>query len=44
MIAPEPIVDLPTHQVTNQVPPLLDYNLFETDPGLQAALEREGTG
>ncbi|MGO4337234.1 acyl-CoA dehydrogenase family protein [Labrys sp. KB_33_2] len=44
MIAQEPIADLPTHQVTNQVPPLLDYNLFESDPGLQAALEREGAG
>ncbi|WP_202908499.1 acyl-CoA dehydrogenase family protein [Labrys sp. WJW] len=44
MIAQEPIADLPTHQVTNQVPPLLDYNLFDSDPGLQAALEREGAG
>ena len=37
MIAQEPIADLKTHQVTNQVPPLLDYNLFDSDPGLQAA-------
>ncbi len=44
MIAQDPISDLPTHQVINQVPPLLDYNLFETDPCLREALEREGAG
>ncbi|MCX4164802.1 MULTISPECIES: isovaleryl-CoA dehydrogenase [Paraburkholderia] len=31
-----------THDVTNQVPPLADYNLFATDPALAAAVEREG--
>ncbi|GLS22510.1 acyl-CoA dehydrogenase [Labrys miyagiensis] len=44
MIAQDPISDLPTHQVTNQVPPLIDYNLFTEDPGLQEALRREGAG
>ncbi len=29
-----------THQVTNQVPPLTDYNAFETDAALTAAVER----
>jgi putative acyl-CoA dehydrogenase len=40
----DPIVDLPTHAVTNQPPPLVDYNLFDTDPGLREALTREGAG
>jgi putative acyl-CoA dehydrogenase len=31
-----------THDVTNQVPPLADYNLFATDTALVAALERDG--
>ncbi|MCP3935541.1 MAG: DNA alkylation response protein [Actinomycetia bacterium] len=31
-----------THEVHNQVPPLIDYDLFETDPVLPAAVEREG--
>jgi putative acyl-CoA dehydrogenase len=31
-----------THEVFNQPPPLADYNVFETDRGLAAALEREG--
>ena len=38
----EPITDLPTHQVTNQVPLREDWNLFETDMALQEALNREG--
>ncbi len=29
-----------THQVTNQAPPLADYNAFETDVALAAAVER----
>ncbi|WP_137936901.1 isovaleryl-CoA dehydrogenase [Chitinivorax sp. B] len=33
-----------THEVTNQTPPLTDWNLFTTDPVLQAATEREGAG
>lgn len=33
-----------THDVTNQVPPLVDYNLFETDIALAAAVERDGAG
>ncbi len=31
-----------THEVTNQVPPLEHYNLYESDPTLTAAVEREG--
>ncbi|HEY2020388.1 isovaleryl-CoA dehydrogenase [Paraburkholderia sp.] len=31
-----------THQVTNQVPPLADYNLFSSDAALCAAVERDG--
>jgi putative acyl-CoA dehydrogenase len=38
------IVHLATHDVANQPPPLADYNLFATDPGLVAALRREGAG
>jgi len=33
-----------THQVVNQPPPLVDYNLFSTDGALVEALEREGAG
>jgi putative acyl-CoA dehydrogenase len=33
-----------THAVTNQPPPLVDYNLFESDAALREALEREGGG
>ena len=38
----EPITNLPTHRVTNQPPPLPEYNLFDADPALRDALEREG--
>lgn len=31
-----------THTVFNQVPPLEDYSLYETDPALRAAVAREG--
>jgi putative acyl-CoA dehydrogenase len=31
-----------THEVLNQPPPLVDYDLFETDAALREALEREG--
>lgn len=31
-----------THEVTNQVPPLVNYNLFETNKVLKEALKREG--
>jgi putative acyl-CoA dehydrogenase len=44
MIADDPITDLASHHVTNQVPPLAAYNLFDTDPGLREALMREGAG
>ena len=33
-----------THEVLNQVPPLVDYNVFEADLALREALEREGGG
>ncbi len=33
-----------THEVLNQVPPLVGYNLFESDAALREALEREGGG
>ncbi|CAB3760884.1 isovaleryl-CoA dehydrogenase [Paraburkholderia humisilvae] len=33
-----------THEVTNQVPLLADYNLFTSDPALVAAVDREGAG
>ncbi|MBD9433177.1 isovaleryl-CoA dehydrogenase [Achromobacter sp. ACM03] len=31
-----------THTVSNQVPPLEDYSLYETDPALREAVRREG--
>jgi putative acyl-CoA dehydrogenase len=40
----DPITDLATHAVSNQPPPLEDYDLYATDPGLKSALEREGAG
>jgi putative acyl-CoA dehydrogenase len=33
-----------THEVTNQAPPLADYNLFSSDAALSSALERDGAG
>jgi putative acyl-CoA dehydrogenase len=33
-----------THAVSNQTPPLVDYNLFTTDLALQEAIRREGAG
>lgn len=35
---------MPTHQVENQPPLLVDYNLFTTDLSLQEAIGREGGG
>jgi putative acyl-CoA dehydrogenase len=40
----DPISQLDTHDVTNQPLPLVDYNLFDTDPVLREALHREGGG
>jgi len=40
----QPISVFDSHEVTNQPPPLVDYNLFDSDPILRAALEREGGG
>lgn len=42
MASHNPIRDLRTHEVTNQPPPLEDYNLFDTDTVLREALTREG--
>jgi putative acyl-CoA dehydrogenase len=33
-----------THEVTNQPPPLCDYDAFAADAALSAAVEREGAG
>lgn len=33
-----------THEVSNQTPPLENYNLFTSDKALQEALQREGAG
>lgn len=44
MSAREPLAILATHEVTNQPPPLEDYNLFDGDAPLREALEREGAG
>src|SRR3990172_6793203 len=33
---------MPTHTVTNQVPPLVDWNLFTSDPLFTSALKRGG--
>jgi putative acyl-CoA dehydrogenase len=33
-----------THEVSNQVSPLVDYNLYESDPALIEAVHREGAG
>lgn len=38
----DPVSDLPTHQVTNQPPPLGDYQAFATDRVLCEAVSREG--
>lgn len=38
-----PIAELPTHEVTNQPPPLVDINLFDSDAALTEALAREGS-
>ena len=32
------------HEVLNQPPPLVDYNLFSTDRALRTAVTREGAG
>jgi putative acyl-CoA dehydrogenase len=40
----EPISKLDTHEVTNQPPPIPEFNWFEADPILQQALQREGAG
>src|SRR4051812_5962970 len=33
-----------THEVLNQTPPLVNYNLFDTDTALREAVAREGAG
>lgn len=44
MSARDPITRFPTHEVTNQAPPLENLNLFEQDVVLHDALRREGAG
>ena len=44
MAARDPLTRRVTHEVTNQPPPLVDVNLYETDPALREALHREGAG
>src|SRR4051812_40814462 len=41
---PRPLKLQPTHEVKNQPPPLVGYNLFTTDKALAEALQREGGG
>jgi putative acyl-CoA dehydrogenase len=38
----QPTANLPTHDVTNQPPPLENFNLFKTDQTLYEAAQREG--
>jgi putative acyl-CoA dehydrogenase len=44
MASPFSSPDSRTHEVTNQPPPLADFNLFETDRCLVEAVQREGAG
>jgi putative acyl-CoA dehydrogenase len=44
MAFPEPKGAPATHEVLNQPPPLVDYDLFAADHALREALEREGGG
>lgn len=37
-----PRTDLATHEVTNQPPPLENFNLYDSDPALKEALHRHG--
>ena len=38
----DPVIHLETHEVTNQPPPLEAHNLFDADPTLKQAVDREG--
>ena len=38
------LANQPTHEVTNQAPPLAPYNVFDADLALREALEREHGG
>ncbi|MDH3737811.1 MAG: isovaleryl-CoA dehydrogenase [Alphaproteobacteria bacterium] len=40
----DPVTQLNTHEVTNQPPPLVDYNLYGGDSVLRDAVHREGGG
>jgi putative acyl-CoA dehydrogenase len=44
MVEPRRSILDPTHEVTNQPPPLAHYNVFEEDRPLVEAVEREGAG
>ncbi len=39
-----PLAELETHEVTNQPPPLVDFNAYETDRALKDAVWRAGGG
>jgi len=43
-MAERPLPPFATHEVFNQPPPLLDYNLFQSDRALRDAVAREGAG
>ena len=38
------VCQLDTHEVLNQVPPLEGYDVFDADPALREAVDREGAG
>ena len=40
----DPLTILDTHEVANQPPLLADYNIYDRDPVLRAAVAREGAG
>lgn len=39
-----PVDTRDTHEVLNQAPPIVPYNVFDGDPALREALDREGGG
>ena len=43
-MARNPMTQLATHEVTNQPPELVDFNLYEQDAALVEGLRREGAG
>src|SRR4051812_35209288 len=43
-LVPDAPAPFATHEVTNQVPPLVDYDVFASDAALVEAVERFGAG